>query len=109
MRTLTIKCEAEGSRITTPLEWGERDTGLRHVVGSSRSRSSQSRSRFTFNEHNGDMSYGPFFDNEKLRISTAVGPDLWSLWPDGRGGQGGRGTIAMSCQHLAMNANAILH
>lgn len=49
-------------------------------MGSSNSGGNGS-SRFTFNEHNGDMSYGPFFDNEKLRISTAVGPDLWSLRP----------------------------
>lgn len=54
-------------------------------MGSSNSSGS---SRFTFNEHNGDMSYGPFLDNEKLRISTAVGPDLWSPG-EARGGVAG--------------------
>lgn len=57
-------------------------------VGSSNSGGNgNGSSRFTFNEHNGDMSYGPFFDNEKLRISTAVGPDLRSLRPGEEAGR----------------------
>lgn len=65
-------------------------------VGSSNSGGNgNGSSRFTFNEHNGDMSYGPFFDNEKLRISTAVGPDLRLLRPGEEEGC----TIVMSCRH----------
>lgn len=83
MRTLTIKCEAEGSRSSSPHGSREGEGGRTQArVGSSNSGGNgNGSSRFTFNEHNGDMSYGPFFDNEKLRISTAVGPDLRSLRP----------------------------